>query len=76
MSGATYIAKDQNHQDETTIYWFDVEGEVYGVAESEGTQTVVGCDGAGIAAETLAKPKNDHIRHLGDSVTEEMRNDY
>lgn len=39
-------SKDQNWTDGTTTYWFDVDGETYGVVESEGQRTVVDCDGA------------------------------
>lgn len=49
---ATYISKDQNFQDETTIYWFDVEFSMY--PEGSGTYGVfhnhekglLDCDGA------------------------------
>ena len=33
---ATYTSKDQNWQDETTIYWFEISGD----------DTVVDCDGS------------------------------
>ena len=35
MKNATYIEKDQNWTDGNTTYWFDVEGETYGVVEGE-----------------------------------------
>ncbi|MDY7621038.1 hypothetical protein ABUK00_11340 [Raoultella planticola] len=44
---ATYTNKDQNLTDGTTVYWFDVNGETYGVVhggESWNAQ-VVDCDG-------------------------------
>ena len=54
---ATYTSKDQNWQDETTIYWFEISGvdigtgasldaQVFGIAESGGDDTVVDCDGS------------------------------
>ena len=54
---ATYTSKDQNWQDETTIYWFEISGDdtgtgasfdaqVFGIAESGGDDTVVDCDGS------------------------------
>lgn len=53
MATATYKTKDQHWQNETTIYWFDVEfkdqdfdDSVYGVSDCGGTLTVVDCDGA------------------------------
>lgn len=47
MTTETYISKDQNWNDETTTYWFDVDGETYGVVESSypTTKTVVDVDG-------------------------------
>jgi len=30
MANAIYISKDQNWQDEETVYWFQIEGEDYG----------------------------------------------
>ena len=30
MAQATYISKDQNWQDETTTYWFELTGTDYG----------------------------------------------
>ncbi|QHJ82615.1 MAG: hypothetical protein [Bacteriophage sp.] len=43
---ATFTTKDQNFNDGTTIYWFEVECESFGVVESEcGNREVVDCDG-------------------------------
>ena len=47
MSNATFITADQNWQDETTIYWFDMDGEMYGMVEGEGAGAV-DCDGCPI----------------------------
>ena len=44
MTKANYLSKDQNWQDETTIYWFECSGEfegLYGVAESCGELSIV-----------------------------------
>jgi len=41
----TYLDKDQNWQDETTIYWFDINDEIYGVSDCNGVETIVNCDG-------------------------------
>ena len=57
MATATYTTKDQNWQDETTTYWFEVDGhdngtgmsfenQVFGIAESGNDNTVVDCDGS------------------------------
>ena len=56
MATATYTSKDQNWQDEQTIYWFEISGDdsgtggsfedqVFGIAESGGDDAVVDCDG-------------------------------
>lgn len=43
---ATYTSKDHNSPDGTLVYWFDVDGESYGVVCSdEGGTQVVDCDG-------------------------------
>ncbi|BEO75158.1 MULTISPECIES: hypothetical protein [Serratia] len=45
---ATYISKDQNWNDGTTTYWFDVNGETFGVVHGgeSWNAKVVDCDGA------------------------------
>ncbi|WBW63310.1 hypothetical protein [Klebsiella electrica] len=44
---ATYLSKDQNWTDGTTVYWFDVNGETFGVLHGgeSWNSTVVDCDG-------------------------------
>ena len=63
-----YLGKDQNIQDETTVYWFDIDGETYGVAECGGQSQVLDCDGAPLV--------DNYTDELGLFVTDEMRNDY
>lgn len=74
---ATYFTKDQNQQDETTIYWFTVihsddtlSGE-YGVADCNGERRLLDCDGC---------PCTDdhHWNEILENcvITEEMINDY
>jgi len=36
---ATFQTADQNWQNGTTTYWFDVEGETYGVVEGDESQS-------------------------------------
>ena len=74
---AKFQSKDQNHQDEQTIYWFDVSGTdeeygVYGVAESCGEVKFL--DDEGYPCNT----QDEHIRVIFVEciVTDEMRNDY
>jgi len=54
---ARYLTKDQNWQDETTIYWFELtgtdygtgvefDGQTFGVAESGPDSMIVNADGA------------------------------
>ena len=49
---AAFISADQNFAEETTIYWFRIEGDSdlagkeFGIAESGTTSTVVDSDGA------------------------------
>jgi len=52
---AEFTGKDQNWQDETTIYWFSVESMDYriesggyGIADNSGTLTPVNSDGSPI----------------------------
>lgn len=62
-----FITKDQNWQDETTIYWFSLVGTdsgtgcemngVYGIADCNGEESVVDCDGCPLTPgdwETIA----------------------
>jgi len=65
-----YSSKDQNYQDETTIYWFKDESNVfYGIADCNGKLTALDCDGMPI----------DYNNYLRDKVlsecviTEEMK---
>ena len=57
MAKATYTSKDQNWQDEATIYWFQIDGhdhnsglsfddDQYGICESGPGADVVDSDGA------------------------------
>ncbi len=70
MTTVTYLSKDQDYQNYTTTYWFDVDGETYGVAESCGSSTIVDCDGCpGNAPHSVAQA-------LSEAVTEEMRQDF
>lgn len=71
MSNVNYTGKDQNWQNQSTTYWFDVDGEVYGVVES-GSEAprivdVDGCpiDGNGNEREMRVE--------LESAVTDEMR---
>jgi len=64
-----FLTKDQNLADETTVYWFDVDGEEFGVSDCNGEKTVVDCDGCPV---NLGDAKNAHIKYLHENVTDEM----
>jgi len=77
-----YLGKDQNWQDEQTIYWFTLDGcdygtgfefynHVFGVIENpEGFYCIVDCDGYPIDGNAENKALE---RLLENAVTDEMR---
>jgi len=72
MSNVKFISKDQNVQDETTNYWFELNGESFAVSESGGESKLLDCDGCPCNM-------NDHwVRDAFSKlvVTDEMRQDY
>jgi hypothetical protein len=42
---AKFLSADKHWQDETTVYWFDLAGEMVGVSESGPESTIVDADG-------------------------------
>lgn len=69
MSNATYSSKDQNWQDEMTIYWFELDGETFGIGETGMEVVALDCDGAPIDYnENLARRVKENC-----IVTDEMR---
>ena len=67
MATLTFVSKDQNWADGSTTYWFNVDGEMYGVVESCGETSFVDCDGC---------PDNvdvNVINALEGAVTDKMR---
>jgi len=42
---ATHLETDQNWNDETTVYWFDVNNTTYGISDSNGEMTLVDYEG-------------------------------
>lgn len=68
-----FLSKDQNWQDGTTIYWFQIEGEVFGVVEggSEGTSTIV--DSEGMPLEGGGYREIAVRKALDGAVTDELR---
>ena len=49
-----FLAKDQVWQDETTRYWFSVDGETYGISDNCGLLTLLDHEGYPI------EEQNDH----------------
>jgi len=68
MATATFTGADQNWQAEQTTYWFEMDGEQYGIAESGGTRDVLDTDG-------LPMPEGDEKNDVGAAcvVTNEIR---
>lgn len=54
-----FIEKDQIWQNETTNYWFTVDGESWAISDSNGCVQLLDCDGCPV------DPCNDH-----DSILE------
>ena len=69
MATAKFLSKDQHWQDETTVYWFDLEGDTVGVSESGPESTIVDCDGMPMTEGDGATIK----ARRACIVTEEMR---
>ncbi len=68
---AAYAGKDQNHQDETTNYWFELDGDKFAISECSGELSLLDCDGSPL---NLDDSKN---KEIFDKlvVTDEMRSD-
>ena len=70
MTTATYLEKDQSRQQQATIYWFGLNGEIWGVVESlSGNAQYVDCDGCPVNTEDA---KNIDLT-VQLAVTEQMR---
>ena len=46
-----FIDKEQDRANETTRYWFDVDGDDYCIADQNGDLTLLDCDGCPIHSE-------------------------
>ena len=76
MTKLTFQSKDNNFANESTTYWFDVNGEMYGVVESCGETSFVDCDGSQVSADTVCAADMHIINALETAVTDEMRMDF
>ena len=71
MLNAEFIQKDNDWDKESTTYWFDINGETYGVVESGcDDPVIVDCDSCPVV---LSDKKNIHLNDLAENVTEELR---
>ena len=43
-----FVEKDQNWQNGSTNYWFDVDGETYAICDEAGQLSLLDCDGCPI----------------------------
>lgn len=68
-----YIGKDQNTNNASTTYWFDVDGETFGVVESCGETSFVDCDGYPTSKDTICQADRNILDALETAVTDEMR---
>ena len=46
MANIKFIEKDQIFQNETTNYWFEIDGESWAISDCNGMLTLLDCDGA------------------------------
>jgi hypothetical protein len=80
MTKYAYVNKDQNVQDETTIYWFvannekleEFDGETFGVAHCGSEVSIVDVDGCPIDGAWFVHL----IDGIESNVTDEMINDF
>lgn len=69
MTSATFTSKDNNWADNTTVYWFELGGEDWGVSDCGGDEVIVDCDGCPI---NTGDARNAHLPSEL-IVTDEMR---
>ncbi len=66
-----YLSKDQNAQAETTTYWMqNLDGDTFGVVESNFDVDLVDCDGCPVVDNHTNKDE------FFNAVTDEMRQDF
>ena len=69
MAVAKFLSKDQHWQDETSVYWFDLEGETVGVSERGPESKIVDRNGM-----PMTEGDGETIKaHRACIVTDEMR---
>ena len=68
---AMYAGKDQNYQDETTNYWFELGDDEFAVSECNGSSKLLDCDGSPL---NLDDSENQEIFDKL-VITDRMRND-
>lgn len=68
MSKTTFIEKEQDWDNEATLYWFDVSGGLYAISESGGRATII--DGYG---DDVIDPELEIELTAALIVTDDMR---
>jgi len=70
MTTAKYLTTDHNTPDQTTIKWFDVDGETYGLSDHNGDVTIVDCDGCPVNTGDAKNVYLPNILHVEDMLRE------
>lgn len=65
----TYLSKDNNWQNENTTYWFDVDGETYGVSDTSGDRIIVDSESCPV---NTSDARDAHLLGLLALVTAEI----
>lgn len=66
---AYFIEKDQDYQNETTTYWFNVDGETYGVSDRNGQLSIVDSENYPVNTDDA---RNIHLNALKPFITDEL----
>lgn len=75
MSNATFITADQNWQDGQTIYWFDMGGETYGVAEGY-NEGILDCEGYPIDYNEALRAEVERNCIVTDEIRADARGNF
>ena len=75
-----YTGADQNWNDAETVYWFNADGDKFGLVESDGPNKVVDSDGCPVSDEARCYLPTQSgstllVDVLSEAVTDDIRND-
>lgn len=64
----TLIEKEQDWESETTFYWFDVDGVVYGLTDNNGQLNVyhLYCTSASVDASVTEALSKEYLKYIND----------